>query len=439
VVTFSALGLGGVSAWMSWQMQQILVTTNKQTITYIADRFPHDVEIYSQMLPVETGIQKAIENLTDNKTLLWMKNNDQKIIANSPNFDKRLLSIKNIPPLPEISKVNNNYWLLCASPLKVKNTQLGTLYIAQNITGEQLMFINLFRSLSIATIIAIIIIGIAVAFYVKYSLKPLQKISQISSKISASKLSEAHINLENPPTEVKKLARTLEDMLFRLSANWENQKQLLNNVSHELRTPLTIVSGYIQSILRRGENLTEIQKEALTTANNEANRTIQLLQDLLDLARADNGTIYIQLETINLNDLVLEIVEMAREYTKRKIELECLDRDIILEADSNRMKQVLLNLIDNAVKYSDETKPVIVKIKQNQKIIIEVLDYGIGIPLAQQSRIFERFYRIDEARSRTIGGTGLGLSIVKTLVEAMGGNILVRSELGKGSTFTIIF
>jgi signal transduction histidine kinase len=112
---------------------------------------------------------------------------------------------------------------------------------------------------------------------------------------------------------------------------------------------------------------------------------------------------------------------------------------IEIEVDANRLKQVLLNLIDNAVKYSEPTTPVTIRIeRQNNLVEIEVCDRGVGIELAKQGRIFERFYRIDEARNRS-GGTGLGLSIVKTLVEGMGGNISLRSQLGKGSTFIVSF
>ena len=112
----------------------------------------------------------------------------------------------------------------------------------------------------------------------------------------------------------------------------------------------------------------------------------------------------------------------------------------MIKADVNRLKQVLLNLIDNAVKYSDPQEPITVKLsRENNKISILVCDRGIGIPLAKQGRIFERFYRVDDDRSRATGGTGLGLSIVKTLVEGMGGNISLRSKPGVGTTFIVTF
>jgi signal transduction histidine kinase len=248
------------------------------------------------------------------------------------------------------------------------------------------------------------------------------------------------MQLTNAPTEVKELAQTFDRMLIRLSEAWDRQRELIANVSHELRTPLTLVSGYLQSTLRRGNNLTEMQKEALIIASAEADRTIQLMQDLLDLARADSGGMHFQMQALILNEFILELASMAKKYSDRQINLESPSEAIVIKADSNRLRQVLLNLIDNAVKYSPAETPVTVKIaRREDSIEISVCDRGVGIPLQQQSRIFERFYRLDESRSRAVGGTGLGLSIVKTLVEGMGGTISVRSQLDRGSTFTVTF
>ena len=441
---FSAVGLGSLAVWTGIRMQHILVVTHKENIKYIAERFPHDVKIYTEMATLPVATQKAIDNLATQDKLLWVKNNAGEVTALAAELEKqaigsKLLPLNNVPPIPQVRDLNGSYWLMCATPLKVDNLYLGDLFIAQDITKDQVMFLNLMRSLSIATVIVIGVMTFAIAYYINYLIKPLKRISQLTEKVSADRLSEAHIHLENAPSEVKELAETFDEMLVRLSEAWEHQRQLLSNVSHELRTPLTIISGYLQSTLRRGQNLTEIQREALSTASSEADRTVQLLQDLLDLARADSGRMHFKVEPVILNDLVKELVGMTKQYSERQIQIELPDELVRVKADVNRLKQVLLNLIDNAVKYSDRGKPVTIKIEQEQhQTIIHVSDRGMGIPLQQQGRIFERFYRIDEARNRS-GGTGLGLSIVKTLIEGMGGSISVRSQLGEGSTFTIIF
>ena len=441
---FSAIGLGSLAIWTSMRMQHILIVTHKENIKYIAERFPHDVEIYTEMATLPVATQKAIDNLATADKLLWVKNSSGQIMAlaaelNRPGIGEALLPLKNVPPIPQVKDLNGKYWLMCATPLKVNNIHIGRVFIAQDITSDQIMFLNLMRSLSIATFTMILVMTCAIAYYINYLIKPLKRISQVTQKVSADKLSEAHIQLENAPSEVKELAETFDEMLIRLSEAWEHQRQLLSNVSHELRTPLTIISGYLQSTLRRGNNLTEIQREALNTASSEADRTVQLLQDLLDLARADSGRMHFQLESVKLNHLLAEVVDMTQQYSKHEINLVLPPKIIQIRADINRLKQVLLNLVDNAIKYSEPEQPIKIKLEQDrERTIIQICDRGIGIPLKQQSRIFERFYRIDEARNRS-SGTGLGLSIVKTLIEGMGGTISVRSNPGEGSTFTIVF
>jgi signal transduction histidine kinase len=260
----------------------------------------------------------------------------------------------------------------------------------------------------------------------------------MASVISVEDLGSVQLYLDHAPSEVKELAQTLNMLLSRLSKSWEQERQLVSNISHELRTPLTIIHGYLQSILRRKSNLTEIQQEALETAASEAERTIHLLQDLLDLARADSGYLHFQMQPIVLNDLVEEVVVMARKYSDRQITIESVAYPIEVRADYNRLKQVLLNLINNAVNYSESDTQIVLKLNQmHEKIIIQVCDQGYGIPLQHQARIFERFYRVDESRSHMTGGYGLGLSIVKTFVESMGGSVSVESKLGEGSIFTI--
>ncbi len=439
---FSAIGLGSLAIWTGMRMQHILIVTHKENIKYIAERFPQDVKIYTEMATLPVATQKAIDNLASADKLLWVKTNSGQVTALAADLEKDgigeiLLPLKDVPPIPQVRDLNGSYWLMCATPLKVDDKYLGDLFIAQDITKDQVMFLNLMRSLSIATFIMIVVMTLTIAHYINYLIRPLKRISQLTENVSADKLSEAHIHLENAPSEVRELADTFDEMLVRLSEAWEHQRELLSNVSHELRTPLTIISGYLQSTLRRGDNLTEIQKEALTTASSEADRTVQLLQDLLDLARADSGRMHFQLESVILNDLIEEVVGMTKQYSNHQINIELPHQLVQVKADANRLKQVLLNLIDNAVKYSDEEQAINIKVQQQQQqTIIQVCDRGMGIPLQQQNRIFERFYRVDEARNRS-GGTGLGLSIVKTLVEGMGGSISVRSQIGEGTTFAV--
>ncbi|MFN6461076.1 MAG: HAMP domain-containing sensor histidine kinase [Nostoc sp. DedVER02] len=445
IATFSALILGSLATWISWKMQQILVDSQKYNIEQIAKRLPQDVQIYSEMMQPETGLQKAVNNLANTNILLWLKSPDNKIIVKSTTLDllseptvAELMSRTKMPIQPQVYKINQSYFVLCSTSVQVKGKVLGELFLVKDITREQRMFVAMLQNLGITTILAIIILTAAIAFYIKHSLKPLRQLNQMAAVISAEDLGKSQLYVDNAPSEVKELAQTLTMLLSHLSQSWQKEQEFVSNVSHELRTPLTIVHGYLQSILRRQNNLTPTQQEALETAASEAERTIRLLQDLLDLARADNGYLYFQMKSYVLNDLVEEVVMMAKKYSDRTIKIESkLDR-IEVKADYSRLKQVLLNLIDNAIKYSEADTPIVLKLNQIQeRAILEVCDKGYGIPLQQQARIFERFYRVDESRSHSTGGCGLGLSIVKTLIEGMGGSVSVQSKLGEGSTFTI--
>ena len=226
-------------------------------------------------------------------------------------------------------------------------------------------------------------------------------------------------------------------MLGRLSSSWDQQRRFVSDVSHELRTPLTLVHGYLQSTLRRCNTLSEPQREGLEIAAAEADRTIRMLQDLLDLARADGGHIRFNVERVSLKDFIVDTLEMCR-YSSERVQVDVQASGIDARADRNRLKQVLINLVDNAIKYSDDSTVVTVRLRQEGEwAIMQICDRGRGIPMADLTQIFEPFYRVDEDRSRMTGGTGLGLSIVKTLVEGMRGKIKVQSKPGEGSIFTV--
>ena len=443
VALISMVGLGVMVGWISWRMQKSLITTHKKTLGYIVERFPEDVKIYAEMGASDASLQAAIDNLTNSETLLWVENPQQEIAAKSmplqTNSNQQVFfSLQNISAFPEPHRIDGRYWLICGKDFEIEGKVIGKLYVAQDITHDQTMFLQLMKSLGLATLIIIAALSIALAWYIKRALKPLQHIGQLTEAIAVDELGAAELTLASAPLEVQELTQTLEALLTRLGEAWEHQRQLVSDVSHELRTPLTIISGYLQSTLRRGHNLTEPQRDALEIAESETQRTSQLLQDLLDLARADSGNVYFNCEPVELTRFLQEVVNISRHASPRNIEYHSPE-PVWINADPNRLKQIFLNLIDNALKYSPPESVVIVELNhQYKQVEISVIDYGDGIPLAQQGRIFERFFRVDEARSRS-GGTGLGLAIVKVLVEGMGGKISVSSQVGVGSTFQVVF
>jgi signal transduction histidine kinase len=444
VAALAIFGLGSVAIWTSWKMQQLLIASHLQNVQYIASRFSQDATIYSDMLPVGTGLQKTIDTVTVPNLHIWVKGADGKLLAQSANLNTtlpakaELMSLTEMPIKPQVYPLNDRYLVLCEGPVSIKGAPSSKVYIALDVTHEQNELTASLRSLVIVCSLALVLMVVAIALRIRRSLQPLQEMSQMAGMISADDLGKAKLQLRHAPREVKELAQAFNMMLSRLFEAWEQQRQFVSNVSHELRTPLTIVSGYLQSLLRRSPNLTDHQREALLTAQSEADLTIRLLQELLDLARADSGYMHFNLEPLILNDLLLEVTGMAEKFSHRSVIVNATE---IVEAitDRARLRQVLINLIDNAVKYSSSDEAILLEVKHSdKKALIRVSDRGVGIPLQDQSRIFERFYRVDESRARSTGGHGLGLAIVKTLVEGMKGEITVRSQPGEGSTFTIV-
>ncbi|NJK37836.1 MAG: HAMP domain-containing histidine kinase [Oscillatoriales cyanobacterium RM2_1_1] len=445
IISFSTLILVGVTFWTSWRMQQLLVESHKQDIEKLSKKITDEVGIYREMMSDMEAIEKSINKPESRDSLIWVRKDNGELFAQSESFRDRvdpelkveLLNHTKMPLKPQVARLGEQYWVLCGETFNLPGKPIGKLYLVSDITKEYQVFLSLFHSLLPATILALLMLVVAIAWYVRRSLQPLQEIGQLAENISADQLSDYRIQIEKAPDEVAMLADTCNKMLDRLAESFEQQRQFVSNVSHELRTPLTIVRGYLQSTLKRGDNLSPMQREGLEVASNEADRTIQLLQDLLALARADHGSLHFQIESISVNHLVTEVTEMAKPFGQGRVKAEPMQSDIWVLADCDRLKQVLLNLIDNALKYSQPEKPVTLKVKHKGKqALISIIDQGCGIPLQHQARIFERFYRVNEARNRA-GGTGLGLSIVKTLVEGMGGRVTVRSQVNQGSIFTI--
>jgi hypothetical protein len=233
IAVFSAVGLASVAVWTCWKMQQILIVSHKHNIQKIADRLPRDVEVYSEMSYLQGGLQKAIDNLTITNLFLWVKSPEGKMLAQSPNLKEDsdrliLISMTEMPLKPLVYFLDGRYFVLCRGPLQVKGTLVGQLYMAKDITRDQQMLVTMAISLSMASILTILLMTGAIAFYVKSCLTPLRHLSQLADTVNADGLQQATMHLERAPTEVRKLAKTLDTMLVRLSESWATQRQFVS-------------------------------------------------------------------------------------------------------------------------------------------------------------------------------------------------------------------
>ena len=275
------------------------------------------------------------------------------------------------------------------------------------------------------------------AFLAGRALSPIDKLTRLARRVSAKDLSQ-RLNLRLPDDEVGRLARTFDEMIARLDDAFRRQRQFTADASHELRTPLTAIKGQVEVALRRRRDAAAY-REVLQAVNEEVDRLIRLVGSLLTLARADAGQIPIALETVSLSELVAGAVEQVDPVAKqRDIELSAsAGPAVTLQADEDLLLQLLLNLLDNAIKHTPAGGRVTVGWRVNgRQVELWVRDTGVGIAGEHLAHIFDRFYRVDKARSRAEGGVGLGLSICRWIAEAHGGHISVRSAPGQGSTFT---
>lgn len=219
------------------------------------------------------------------------------------------------------------------------------------------------------------------------------------------------------------------------------RREFVANVSHELRTPLTSIKSYSETLLDGALDDREASERFLNVINTEADRMTRLVKDLLQLTRLDNQQMQWNMERVCFETLVkkcIEKVELSASEKEQKLECFVIGEIPEIQADRDRMEQVILNILTNAMKYTPEKGRITVYIgKIYSEVYVKVSDSGIGIPQEDLSRIFERFYRTDKARSREMGGTGLGLAIAKEIIEAHKGSISVTSELGKGTEVTV--
>lgn len=232
--------------------------------------------------------------------------------------------------------------------------------------------------------------------------------------------------------------------------NEDEQRQFVSNVSHELRTPLTSVRAYIEALNEGAWKDPEIAPQFLQVTQDETERMIRMVNDLLVLSRMDRGTTKLELEWVNFTDFVSHLLnrfDMIVEHDQGEAQSESkqyvIKRDLgnqalWIEIDTDQMMRVIDNIMNNAIKYSPDGGTITVRLQQRQnQVLLSIADQGLGIPRKDLSKIFDRFYRADKARSRAQGGTGLGLAIAKEIVNAHGGKIWADSREGHGSTFYI--
>ena len=332
-------------------------------------------------------------------------------------FDDNLLRVINIPILGEFED---------------ETRLIGTIQVGQLING-----LARFYQLGSASVL----LGIAafagsvfiIALVLPMILRPLSDIADVAAQITTADDLTIRIDREHRPDELGSLVQVFNQLMERLETLFKTQQRLLGDVSHELRTPLTAMRGNIDLMRRIGAD-----PDLLDSTEMEMDRLTRLVTDLLSLARAEVGGLPIREEEVALDMIFLHTFEQMQHLDSPvKLVLRGLDQARVM-GDPDRLKQLVINLITNGMKYTDAGGSVWISLLcDGDEAVITVEDSGIGIPAEDLPNIFNRFYRVNRARTRQRGGAGLGLAIVKSIVDAHEGTITVESEVGVGTKFEV--
>jgi len=296
---------------------------------------------------------------------------------------------------------------------------------------------GLIRTLAIAGPLTLVLAGAGGIFLAQRALKPVDQITRTAREIEESDLSRRIPVQSND--ELGRLASTLNQMIERLEKAFKRQQRFTSDASHELRTPLAVIQAESTLALNKERTANEY-KQSLEIVSNESMLMAKVVDQLLTLARADSGKEQLSFEEIDLSELLASVAANA-EILCRDQGLEFrteLTDNILVSGDRAKLRELFLNLLDNAIRYSPDGGKISLTLRREEEMaVISIVDTGIGISEEDIPHIFERFYRVDKARSRVENGAGLGLAICKYIAEIHGGRIEVISRLGEGSTFSV--
>jgi len=328
---------------------------------------------------------------------------------------------------------------LFRAPLTEGQQSLGEMVLALPLAPVQAATRQVLISLGIAIPIVLLLSASGGLFLAGRALSPVAAITDTARQIGAADLSQ-RLDVDLPDDEIGRLAQTFNAMLERLDQAFRRERQFTADASHELRTPLGLLKTQLslaRSRPRRAEELLQMMADM----EGDLDRMTHLVEQLLTLARVEQHGLD-GIGTVDLKELLPAIVEdMQGQARSRHIALELsipIQVNLTLPGDGERLRQVFTNLVENGLKYTPPGGRVTLAAQRRwQTVVVTISDSGEGIPVEQLPHLFERFYRSDNARTRSTGGFGLGLAISRAIVEAHGGQIEVESTLGQGTVFTI--
>lgn len=343
---------------------------------------------------------------------------------------------------------NKNLQIVAWRKIGDLNSPSGLIQISISAKPVQDLLFHQLYIFIVASILVLIIGSIVGGTVFKYTLKPLHNVTNTVAKIDVEQLN-MRLPSETGQLEIDRLSTAFNTMLERIKTSFEKEqyikekmRQFISDASHELRTPLTSIHGFVEVLLRGAAKNEKQLNLALNSILIESERLTKLVNDLLFLVKLEKK-VPVEMDVEDIENIIEEVYPQLQILASdRKIDLQ-LENNLLVNANGNQIKQVIFNLVQNAVHHTDEKSGVItistnsIKIGSDNFAVLKIKDNGTGIPKEHLNEIFDRFFRSEAHRSRKYGGYGLGLSIVKSIIDAHNGRIEVTSELGKGTAFTI--
>ncbi len=322
-------------------------------------------------------------------------------------------------------------------PLRTARGPVGVLQVGLSLAFLDITQRTLASVLIILVAALMLLVGLGTWLLTGQALAPLAAVTRVATQITQADDLSRRIPLSGSPrNEVGQLIAAFNDTLERLEKLFSSQRRFLADVSHELRTPLTVIKGEVGLMRLTGE----VEEESLRNIELEVDRLSRLVGDLLLLAQAETGQLPLSLGPVELDTILLEVTQQMRTLARGRVSIQIDEIDQVpMIGDQDRLKQVIVNLVANAIQYTPSGGQVRLALrKDNHQALLTVSDTGPGIPAADLPHIFERFYRAERSRKRSeSGGFGLGLSIASWIVRRHSGSIEVESQEGKGTTFTV--
>lgn len=331
-------------------------------------------------------------------------------------------------------------YLSIGKPIIHNNEFIGGIFIAASIKGIYASIENVERMIVLASF-GSILIAIGIALFLSRRLSnPLLRIEETARKIAKGDLN-TRVNISSKD-EIGSLADAINDLARELKRYQTNRREFFANISHELRTPLTYIDGFTNALRKKLYKSEEEKEQMLDLVDQEAKRMTKLVNDLFELAKMEEGKMLLYTEPIDLIDIIDSAVSKTKLKAKNKgLKLEVISPQELplINGDGLRLEQVMINLLENAIRYTENGEVNIQVWGSKDYVHLSIIDTGMGIGAENIPYLFERFFRVDKSRSRKLGGTGLGLAIVKQLVSLHNGDIKVKSEVGKGTRFDLSF